>query len=91
MSSNLGLENLLKDLLDKKDKKDDRRVEDILKKLPPNYPIGGVFVKGKLIIVAFFSNVCDGLAYFLDEEGQVIVLEVDKITGIAFGETELPD
>ncbi|WP_026672627.1 hypothetical protein [Alkalihalobacterium bogoriense] len=91
MSSNLGLENLLKDLLDKKDKKDDRGVEDILKKLPPNYPIGGVFVKGQLIIVTFFSNVCDGLAYFLDEEGQVLVLEVDKITGIAFGETELPE
>ncbi|MCK0472470.1 hypothetical protein [Halalkalibacter sp. APA_J-10(15)] len=99
MSQNLGLENLLKDLLDKKkDDKcpDDKRrddkcgVEQVLKNLPPNYPIGGVFVKGKLIPVAVFSNICDCLAYFLDEECQVVVLEVDKITGISFGETPDP-
>ncbi|WP_062049312.1 hypothetical protein [Bacillus sp. JCM 19034] len=94
MSQNLGLENLLKELLDKKrdDKCGDDKcgVEQVLKNLPPNYPVGGVFVKGKLIPVAFFSNVCDCLAYFLDEEGQVVVLEVDKITGIAFGEAPEP-
>ncbi len=85
MSQNLGLENLLKDLLDKRDKKDKCGVEDILKKLPPNYPVGGVFIKGNLVIVAAFSNLCDCIAYFVDEEGQVLAFDVDKITGISFG------
>ncbi|MDT8861053.1 hypothetical protein N0O92_12490 [Alkalihalobacillus sp. MEB130] len=92
LNKNLGLEDLLKDLLDKRDKKDkDCGVENILKKLPPNYPVGGVFVKGQFIPVSFFSNLCDCLAYFIDEDGQVIVIDVDKITGIAFGEDVAPE
>ncbi|MCL7746121.1 hypothetical protein [Halalkalibacter alkaliphilus] len=89
LNKNLGLEDLLRDLLkDRRDKK--CGVEEILKKLPPNYPVGGIFLKGKLVPVAAFSNLCDCLAYFIDEDGQVIVVDVDKVSGVAFGEDVEP-
>ncbi|MDT8861052.1 hypothetical protein N0O92_12485 [Alkalihalobacillus sp. MEB130] len=62
--------------------------EDLLKSLPPNYPVGGIYVKGMFVPTAFFSNVCDCLAYFIDEDGQVLVVDVEKINAITFGEAD---
>ncbi|GAE25167.1 hypothetical protein JCM9140_1145 [Halalkalibacter wakoensis JCM 9140] len=92
LNRNLGLEDLLKDLLDKRDKKEDkdRSIKDILKKLPPNYPVDRVFLKDQSVEVDAFSNLCDSVAYFIDDDGEVIVFDVNKITGLAFGEDLAP-
>ena len=85
--NNQILEDLLNKLLRDKDKdKKCDEIKDLLKKLPPNYPVGGVFFKGTAVPVAFFSNLCDCLAYFIDADGQVRVFDATKITGLAFGE-----
>ena len=64
--------------------------EKFFKNIPVNYPIGVVFVNGIAVEVARFSNLNQeaGLAFFVDEEGQITVLDTDKIDGVAFGEAE---
>jgi hypothetical protein len=63
-------------------------IEDILKKLPPNYPVGGLFLNGLLVPVANISNVCDCCAYFVDGDGQVVVVDTNKVDGLSFGAAE---
>ncbi|WP_078544070.1 hypothetical protein [Litchfieldia alkalitelluris] len=62
----------------------------MLIKLPPNYPVGMVFLNGEEVPVFLFSNVNPetGIAYFIDEEGQTLMMDVSSIDGIAFGDTE---
>lgn len=64
-------------------------IEEILKKLAPNSAVAGVYVNGGLVPLAAFSNVSDGLAYFVDEAGQVYVINIDSIDLIAFGEADV--
>jgi len=67
-------------------------IEDILKKLPPGYGVGGVYLRnGSLVPVTTFSNVCDCCAYFIGEDCQVCVFDTDKIDGLCFGPAEAPD
>lgn len=69
---------------DNKNKKD---VEDVLKKLPPNYPVGAIFLNGLLVPVFSFSNVDGEVAYFIND-GQVVVVDTKKVDGLAFGAVE---
>ena len=64
--------------------------EQLLKNIPVNYPMGVVFLNGIAVEVANFSNLNSetGLAYFVDVEGQIIVLDSSKIDGVAFAEVE---
>ncbi|MBP3950467.1 hypothetical protein [Bacillus suaedae] len=73
----------------KHDHKKCKGIEDILRKLPPNSAVAGVYVNGGLVPLAAFSNLCDCLAYFIDEAGQVYVINVDSIDLIAFGEADV--
>lgn len=63
-------------------------IEDLLKKLPPSYPVGAIFLNGLLVPVAAISNVCDCCAYFIGEDGQVVVVDAGKVEGLSFGEAE---
>lgn len=75
---------------DRRDRRDDRekkRLEDIIKKLPPNYAVGGVFLNGLLVPVTNFSNATGDLGYFIND-GQVVLVDTDKVDGLAFGEPE---
>jgi len=67
--------------------------EQLLKNIPVNYPMGVVFLNGIAVEVANFSNLNTetGLAYFVDAEGQIIVLDTNKIDGVAFGEAEVEE
>lgn len=62
-------------------------MEDILKKLPPGYTVGGVFLNGMLVEVTNFSNLCGCAAYFVND-GQVCVVDAGKIDGLCFGAAE---
>lgn len=66
-------------------------IEDLLKKLPPGYTMGAVFLNGLLVPVTAISNVCDDCAYFIGEDGQVCVVDTKKVDGVCFGEVEAPD
>lgn len=72
---------------EKKNKKCDN-LQELLKKLPPNYPVGGVFLNGVNVPAGNFSNVCDCLVYFADAEGQITVVDAKKVDGISFGAVE---
>jgi hypothetical protein len=77
-----------------KKKHHDKALEKILKKLPPNYPVGSLIVNGGLAEVAAFSNVDDGLAYFINAECAVSIYDAKKINGMNFGaaaEVEEPE
>ena len=65
-------------------------IEHLLLSIPVNYPIGVVFVNGVAVEVASFSNVDveTGLAYFLDADGQIVVLDTLSIDGVAFGDID---
>lgn len=66
------------------------KFEKFFKYIPVNYPIGVVFLNGIAVEVASFSNLNTetGLAYFVDAEGQITVLDTKKVDGVAFGEAE---
>ncbi|MCA1041853.1 hypothetical protein LCM00_20365 [Bacillus infantis] len=64
-------------------------VEGLLRKLPPNYPVGSVFVNGAKAYVDRFSNYCDGLAYFI-KDCHVCVFDADRINGICFAHPYAP-
>lgn len=66
---------------------------ELLKTIPPNYPVAAVYVNGKAIRVWSFSNICakSCLAYFLDEDGLIVTINCFKIDGIAFGESEIEE
>lgn len=65
------------------------KFEQFFQNIPVNYPIGVVFLNGIAVEVARFTNVnTEGLAFFVDAEGQVTVLDTGKIDGVAFGEAE---
>jgi hypothetical protein len=66
-------------------------VKDVLKKLPPNYPIGTLYVNGAAVIVVTFVNYMEGLAYFIGEDCQVVIIDVDSIDGIQFAPTEVEE
>jgi hypothetical protein len=69
-------------------------IKQVLKKLPPNYPVASLYVNGVLAPVVTFTTAHDGVAYFINEEGQVSLFDVNKIDGIEFGvaeELEEPD
>ena len=63
-----------------------KSMQDLLEGLPPNYPVGGIYLNGVFVPVFNFSNVCDCIAYFTDDEGQIIAVNVNKVDGISFGE-----
>ncbi|UGB32177.1 hypothetical protein [Metabacillus sp. B2-18] len=63
-------------------------IEDILKKLPPSYPVGAIFLNGLQVPVTAITNVCDCCAYFIGENGQVVVVDAGKVEGLSFGEAE---
>lgn len=71
-------------------KYDGNKFNDFFKKIPVNYPIGVVYLNGFPVEVANFSNLQSdtGLAYFIDAEGQLTILDTAKIDGVAFGEAE---
>jgi hypothetical protein len=60
------------------------KIEGLLKKLPPNYSVGTLYVNGTRANVDKFSNLNDGLAFFINNECQVCVFDADKINGICF-------
>lgn len=64
--------------------------KDFLKNLPINYPLGVVYLNGVPVRVSTFlsQNHETGLAHFLDEDGQAVVINIAKIDGIAFGDAE---
>lgn len=66
------------------------KFEQFFKNIPVNYPIGVVFLNGIAVEVASFSNLNTetGLAFFVDAEGQITVLDTEKVDGVAFGEVE---
>lgn len=68
--------------------KNNQNVEEVLQSLPPNYPVGGIYLNGVFVPTFSFSNLCDCIAYFTDDEGQIIAVNVKKIDGITFGEAE---
>ena len=61
--------------------------------IPVNYPIGVVYLNGLAVEVANFSNLSKetGLAFFLDDAGQITVLNTNKIDGVAFGVADATD
>jgi hypothetical protein len=59
-------------------------IEGLLKKLPPNYSVGSLYLKGSNAAVTRFSNLNNGLAYFINEDCQVCVFDADKVHGICF-------
>ncbi|WP_144553707.1 hypothetical protein [Peribacillus simplex] len=75
------------------EKLDYNQFKDFFKTLPVNYPVGVVFLNGFPVEVSSFSNLNSdtGLAYFLDAEGQIAVLDTAKIDGLSFGVAEEPD
>ncbi|QOR68008.1 hypothetical protein IM538_07715 [Cytobacillus suaedae] len=60
-------------------------MHDLLKKLPPNYSLGTIYLNGIPVQVTHFSNLDENshLAYFI-ADGQVTVLDSQKIDGISF-------
>ncbi|RFU61749.1 hypothetical protein [Peribacillus glennii] len=64
--------------------------KDFLKNLPINYPLGIVYLNGVPVRVSTFLNQNHetGLAYFMDEDGQAVVIDIAKIDGIGFGEAD---
>lgn len=70
-----------------------RKFEAFFEKIPVNYPVGVIFLNGIAIEVARFSNLSEntGLAYFVDAEGQLTVLDIEKIDGVAFGGAEVEE
>ena len=67
--------------------------EKFFKKLPCNYPLGVVLVNGIAMEVARFLNLnpVTGLAFFVDADGQITVLDINKIDGVAFGEADVEE
>ncbi|HZG84857.1 hypothetical protein [Paenibacillus sp.] len=65
-----------------------KSIVDLLKKLPPNYTLGTVYLNGAPVVVQKFMNLNDELAYFVDEEGQVVIMDSGKIDGLSFGAAE---
>ncbi|MCM3408568.1 hypothetical protein [Metabacillus litoralis] len=63
-------------------------IEKILEKLPPSYPVGAIFLNGTLVPVIAISNVCEGCIYFVGEDGQVCVVDKNKVDGLCFGQVE---
>lgn len=61
---------------------------ELLKKLPPNYPVHMIYLNGIAVEVWAFSNIdCEKcLAHFINIDGQVVIFDVAKIDGISFGE-----
>lgn len=64
--------------------------ENFFENIPVNYPVGVVFLNGIAVEVASFSNLNTetGLAYFVNADGQITVLDTSKVDGVAFGEVE---
>jgi hypothetical protein len=63
-------------------------IKDILLMLPPNYPVGTLFVNGAVIPVARFINYSKGLAYFIGPDFEVILIDGNTIDGIEFATEE---
>jgi len=66
-------------------------IVDLLKKLPPNYTLGTVYLNGAPVVVQKFMNLQYELAYFVDEEGQVVIMDSGKIDGLAFAPAEVEE
>ncbi|HZG57313.1 hypothetical protein [Paenibacillus sp.] len=63
------------------------RLCKMLEKLPPNYPVGTIYLNGQPVQVTQFSNLDNDLGYFV-ADGQVVVLDCHKIDGISFAPAE---
>ncbi|HZG77452.1 MAG TPA: hypothetical protein VEZ72_16485 [Paenibacillus sp.] len=64
------------------------RLCKLLEKLPPNYPVGTIYLNGQPVPVTQFSNLdSDDLGYFI-ADGQVVVLDCYKIDGVSFAPAE---
>jgi hypothetical protein len=68
-------------------------IYQLLQIMPPSYSIGTVYLNGAVVPVTGFSNLNTktGLAYFINAEGKVVVLDAEKIDGLAFGAAEEPE
>lgn len=62
-------------------------MKQMIRTLPPNYPVETVFINGLSVNNLVFTNINSdtGNVYFIDEEDQVIIIELLKIDGIVFG------
>jgi len=80
-------------MADKKNCNRCNKFKDFFKGIPVNYPIGVIYLNGFPVEVANFSNLQrhTGLAYFLDAEGQLTILDTAKIDGVSFGAAEQPE
>jgi|GEM_PF-3121910 len=67
------------------------RLCKLLEKLPPNYPVGTIYLNGQPVPVTQFANLdSDDLAYFV-VDGQVVVLDCHKVDGISFAPAEVEE
>jgi hypothetical protein len=62
----------------------DRQIKEALMKLPPNYPVETLYVSGGSVDVVAFSSYAKGLAYFINADCQVLIVDDSKIDGISF-------
>ena len=62
--------------------------ERFFNSIPMNYPIGLVYLNGMAVEVARFSHLNSetGLAFFVDVDGVMTALDINKIDGLGFGE-----
>jgi hypothetical protein len=75
-----------------KRKNDANPIKKVLKKLPPNYPVASLVVNGAAPVeVAAFSNLSNGVAYFINPECAVSIYDADKINGINFAAAEVEE
>jgi hypothetical protein len=63
-------------------------LKKVMKKLPPNYPVASVMVNGGLAPTATFSNLHQGVAYFINGDCAVSIFDHNAVNGINFGAAE---
>ncbi|MCM3159983.1 hypothetical protein [Metabacillus litoralis] len=75
------------------EEKSKKCIKEVLMTVPPNYPVNTIYLNGVPVKVWAFSNMdCEKcVAYFINEEGQVLIFDIEKIDGISFGELEDDD
>ncbi len=66
-------------------------MKKVLEKLPPNYTVATLYVNGAIAPVVNFVTFKDGMAYFINDEGQVSLFNAGKIEVIEFGAVEEAD
>jgi hypothetical protein len=73
---------------EKKNEKKKDPIQKVLKYLPPNYTVAGVYVNGALAPVVNFVTKKDGLGYFINEAAAVSLFDAGRMDGIVFGAAE---